>query len=71
MKFVDNAKDCWKWFSMWAMAIAGAIQGGWGMLDSDMRALIPYSETVVPSITAALLFFGIVGRLVDQTKKPE
>jgi hypothetical protein len=70
MKLVENAKSAWKWFSVQAMVLATAIQGAWTMLDSDMRVLIPYSDTVVPTITGALLVFGIIGRLVDQTPKP-
>ena len=79
MKFVDNIKQgwaekCWKWFSMQAMAIALAIQGGWAMLDTDMRKAIPYSDEVTTGLTGLLLVMGIFGRLYKQdlpSDKPE
>ena len=66
MKLVENAKTAWRWFSVQAMALALAVQGGWGMLDADMRAEIPYAEVVVPVLTGVLLLLGILGRVVKQ-----
>ena len=64
MKLVDDAKQAWKWFSVQAMALAGAIQGAWVLLPDDMKASI--APSIVSGITLTLLVFGIVGRLVDQ-----
>ena len=66
MKLVENANQAWRWFSVQAMALATAIQGAWLLLDTDMRAVIPYSDVVVPSLTGVLLVLGIVGRLYKQ-----
>lgn len=66
MKLVENAKTAWRWFSVQAMALATAIQLTWAMLDTDMRSVIPYQETVVPALTGTLLVLGIVGRLYKQ-----
>lgn len=66
MKLVENAKQAWRWFSVQAMTLATAIQGAWLLLDTDMRAVIPYSDVVVPSLTGVLLVLGIVGRLYKQ-----
>ena len=64
MKLVSDWRECWRWFSTQAMALAGAIQGAWVLLPDDMKASI--APSIVSGITLTLLVFGIVGRLVDQ-----
>ena len=76
MKLIEDIKEgwalkCYKWFSLQAMTIALAIQGGWAMLDSDMRAKIPYSDEVTAGLTGLLLVFGIFGRLYKQNVPSE
>ncbi len=68
MTLVDNAKDCWRWVSMWCMTIAGAIQGAWLMVPDDMKASIP--PNIVQAVTVALLALGVAGRLVKQKETP-
>jgi hypothetical protein len=65
MKFVENVNQCWKWFSVQAMAIAVAIQGTWPMIPPEMKETIP--SNAVHAITAVLLVAGIVGRTVKQS----
>ena len=67
MKLVDDFKDAWKWFSVQAMVLAGAIQGAWIYIPDSLRSSIPAG--VVQGVTIALLVFGVVGRLVDQPTK--
>ena len=64
MRFVDDAKSAWRWFSVQAMAWALAIQGAWQAMPDDMKASIPAG--FVHWLTMALLVFGIAGRLVKQ-----
>lgn len=64
MRLVRNARRAWTWFSMQAMVLAGALQGGWQALPADLKATIP--DHVVTGLTIAILVAGIVGRLVDQ-----
>lgn len=64
MKFVDEAKHCWRMFSVQAMTAAGAIQGGWMYVPEDMKAVIDHR--IVSGVTIALLVLGIAGRLVKQ-----
>jgi hypothetical protein len=71
MKLIEYIKEgwaakCYKWFSLQAMTIALAVQGGWAMLDADMRKAIPYSDEVTAGLTGVLLVFGIFGRLYKQ-----
>jgi hypothetical protein len=67
MKLVDDARECWKWISMWCMTLAGAIQGSWMFIPDDMKASIPAG--VVQAGTVALLALGMAGRLLKQTGK--
>jgi hypothetical protein len=64
---VDNARSAWRWFSVQAMVLAGAIQGAWAFIPEDMKASIP--PGIVQGITIALLVAGVAGRLVDQSPK--
>ena len=68
LEFVDDAKQAWRWVSMWCMTIAGAIQASWLFIPEDMKASIP--PNIVQGVTLALLVFGVVGRLVKQEPKP-
>jgi protein-S-isoprenylcysteine O-methyltransferase Ste14 len=64
MKFVDDVKDAWRWFSVQAMALALALQGAWEVLTPEMRTSIP--PQYVTWGTLFLLALGIGGRLVKQ-----
>ena len=64
---VDNARSAWRWFSVQAMVLAGAIQGAWMFIPEDMKASIPAG--IVQGATIALLVLGVAGRVVDQTPK--
>ena len=64
MRLVDNAKNAWKFFSVQAMAVAGALQGAWLAMPPDLQARVPGEW--VDALTMAILALGIVGRLVDQ-----
>lgn len=64
MKLVDDWRQGWRWFSVQAMVVAGAIQGAWLFIPGDMKASIP--DTWVKALTLTLLVLGIAGRLVQQ-----
>lgn len=64
MTLVENAKESWKWFSMQAMTLAGAVQGAWLIVPPDMKDTIP--SNLVQYLTIGLVFAGIIGRLVKQ-----
>lgn len=67
MTFVENAKQSWRWLSMQAMTLAGALQGAWMYVPEDMKVTVP--KNVVHWITLALLLAGVFGRLVKQPTK--
>jgi len=64
MKLVPNARRAWRWFSVQAFVIAGAIQAAWVSIPPDMQATIP--EGWVSYATMAVVALGAIGRLVDQ-----
>lgn len=64
MTLVENAKESWKWFSMQAMTLAGALQGTWVTLPEDLKAQVP--ANAVHYATMVLVIAGIAGRLVKQ-----
>ncbi len=64
MKLVDDAKQAYKWFSMQAMGLAIALQGGWAAVPDNLKQYI--SPKTVTSITIVLLVLGVIGRLVKQ-----
>jgi hypothetical protein len=67
MKFVEDVKQAWKWFSVQAMVLAGAIQGAWIFVPDDMKASIP--ANLMQGVTVGLLVLGVVGRITDQSPK--
>lgn len=64
MTLVENVKDSWKWISVQAMTLAGALQGAWLYIPEDLKANVPHN--LVNGITLVLLVAGIAGRLVKQ-----
>lgn len=61
---VDNAGSAWRWLSVQAMALAGAVQATWLALPDDLKTSIP--ANYVQYLTLALVVLGIGGRLVKQ-----
>lgn len=64
MKLVDDAKQAWRWFSMWALGVLAALPLVWAELPPETHALIP--DAVRPWIITAVALAGIAGRLVRQ-----
>lgn len=66
MTLIQEWRAAWRWFSVQAMALVAAIQGGWAALPDDLKTHIPARAVTV--LTVALLLLGIGGRLVRQRK---
>ena len=64
MKLVDDAKQAWRWFSVWALGVLAALPLVWAELPPETHALIP--DAVRPWIITAVALAGIAGRLVRQ-----
>lgn len=67
MRFVDDIKDAWKWFSIQLMGAALV----WEVLPEDAKekALVFIPDAIEPYITSALVLAAIVGRMIKQ--KPD
>jgi len=64
MKLIDDAGRAWRFFSVQAMAVAGALQGAWLAMPPGLQQRVPAEW--VDALTMAILALGIAGRLVDQ-----
>ena len=64
MKLINDWKGCWRWFSVQAMVLAGAVQAAWVAIPPEWQASIP--QEWIRWGTVVLLALGVIGRLVDQ-----
>lgn len=62
--FVEDWRQCWRWFSTHALAITIALQATWLELPSEWRAVVP--AQLVHVMTIAVLILGFLGRLMRQ-----
>ena len=69
LELVDEARKAWRWFSVQAMVLAGAVQGAWAAFGDDLKQNVPH--WLVTTITLGLLAAGIGGRLVRQGATPK
>ena len=69
MKLDPNWKQSWRWLSMHAMTLALAVQGAWLAVPDDLRQVVPQWASY--AVTGVLLVAGLLGRLVDQSPKPD
>lgn len=67
MKFVEDIKDAWKWFSVQLMAVALV----WETLPEDIKAQVYVfvPDVIEPHITSALVLAALFGRFVKQGKE--
>ena len=66
MKLVENWKQCWRWFSVQALAAVALLPVVWPSLPPQVTGWVP--ESWRPWILVLLAVAGIIGRLVDQQK---
>lgn len=64
MKLIEGWKSAYRFISVQAMVLAGAIQGAWLFIPDDLRSTIPQSW--LQGITITLMVMGVAGRLVKQ-----
>lgn len=66
MKFVENWRDAWKWFSVQALAVLIALPMVWMALPADVKAYLP--DGWEPWVLVILAAAGLLGRVIDQNK---
>ena len=64
MKFVDDARQWWRWLSMQAMGAAIALQGAWVFIPPDLKSRV--GDDTAAWVTGALIALGMIGRMVKQ-----
>jgi hypothetical protein len=64
MKLVPDAKNAWKWVSMWCMAASTIAPSVWLAIPVEMREAIPV--TWLAFIAIGLGVAGMIGRLWNQ-----
>lgn len=69
IKLVSNWKDAWRWFSMNCMAASTTLLTAWVAFPDDLKKVLPLRLVVL--IAVAILFSGMVGRLVHQEPPPK
>lgn len=67
MRLIDEWKSAWRYMSVQANAIGGAITVGYVSLYDKLKDNFPPKYMV--AITAVVFILGIVGRLVSQQPK--
>ena len=67
MKFVEDIKEAYKWFSVQLMAAALV----WETLPDDIKTQVFFfvPDVVEPYVTSALVLAALFGRFVKQGKK--
>ncbi len=67
MKFVADARRCWRWFSVQLPALNLAFLGTWSVLPDKFQNAIPLPWVV--GIAVVLIVLGVFGRLIEQPVK--
>jgi len=66
MKLIDEWRHAWKFLSVHALVLAGAIPAVWAELPEDLKSSIP--PGAMSTVTVVIAICGIAGRLVSQSK---
>jgi len=66
MSMIQNWRESWRFFSMQAFALAGAIQTAWLTVPPEMQALVPVEWVMIATIVCVAL--GAIGRLTIQPR---
>ena len=67
MKFVDDVKNCYKWFSMKVFAVLAIVPVVWVGLPSDVKDMIPESWNKWMFLAlAGTAVIGGIGRTIKQ-----
>lgn len=61
-------KSAWRWFSMQAMFLAGALTASWAALPAPWVAALP--SWAFPVVIFTVLVLGAIGRVVQQSPPP-
>ena len=66
MKWVENVKFAWKWYSVQALGVLTVFPIVWIELPADIKSRIPDEWT--PYVVSVVALGGLIGRLKAQSK---
>lgn len=66
--FVSDVRECWRWFSMWAMGLPASAAAAWLAIPTPWQNAITSYFTTKQLAWAALIIMGagMLGRVVNQ-----
>lgn len=64
MRLIPQWQRAWRWFSVQAFALQGALAAAWLAVPDTLRASVPSEWLAAAAIVLTVL--GTAGRLVDQ-----
>tara|TARA_R110000868_G_C10972514_1_gene770261 strand:+ start:1838 stop:2050 length:213 start_codon:yes stop_codon:yes gene_type:complete len=67
MRLIEEWKSAWRYLSVQANALGGAITVGYASMYDHLKENFP--PKYMAAITAAVFVLGIIGRLVSQQPK--
>lgn len=67
MRLIPDWRSAWRWFSVQALAVIGALPIVWSMLPPDVKSLLPAGWGMWVFVVLAVA--GVLGRVVDQAPK--
>lgn len=66
MKWVENVRSAWKWYSVQALGVLTVFPIVWIELPADIKSRIPDEWT--PYVVSVVALGGLIGRLKAQSK---
>jgi hypothetical protein len=66
MILIRNWRESWRFFSMQAFALAGAIQTTWLSVPAEQQALVPVEWVMYATVLCVAL--GAIGRVTIQPR---
>lgn len=64
MRFVDNARQFWRWYSTWVVVVSGAMMGAWPLIPAELKTALPEWFVTAYAVATVVAFVG--ARVVKQ-----
>ncbi len=64
MKFIENWRSVWRWYSVWFAGVIASMPVAWGLLPPDLKASLP--DEWMPWISVAIFVAFLVARVIKQ-----
>lgn len=64
MKFVENARQFWRWYSTWVVGLSSGLLALWPIFPDDLKAALPSWFVSLYAVVTVVAFLG--ARVVKQ-----